>query len=237
MLTIKFTQGKVFILVRRKRDRERSEKVDLIKDYCASLFADTRKEVPRHRDGGKNGKSNNKVDSRKAKVASRCGTLQDRPRKNFAPRRFHSLPLGFREHPPCGCVEASTISMEHYHHHRRRRRRHHRYHRRRRHHLLLFFVFFLSRLRRPPSQHPSVPRRRNMAPRQEIRPSTPLLSQQPRVARFLRHPRPPVPSPLFPGYFPSSLSLSLSLSPPRVFPPSSGVPVPPPLHFKSKPRR
>ncbi|KYQ47532.1 hypothetical protein ALC60_13287 [Trachymyrmex zeteki] len=53
--------------------------------------SDTRKEVPRHRDGGKNGKSNNKVDSRKAKVASRCGTLQDRPRKNFAPRRFHSL--------------------------------------------------------------------------------------------------------------------------------------------------
>lgn len=82
----------------------------------------------------------------------------------------------------------------HHHHHRRRR------HRRRRHHLLLFFVFFLPRPSSPPSPvSPSVPRRRNMAPRQEIRPSTPSLSQQPRAA------------PLFPGHFPSSSSLLSSL--------------------------
>lgn len=58
----------------------------------------------------------------------------------------------------------------------------------------------------PSSVSPSVPRRRNMAPRQEIRPSTPSLSQQPRAA------------PLFPGHFPSS-SLASFLPPP--------VPVPP----------
>lgn len=58
-----------------------------------------------------------------------------------------------------------------------------------------------------------------MAPRQEIRPSTPSLSQQPRAARFLRHPRPP---PALPSVPDTSLPPPPP-PPPRFFPPSSGA--------------
>lgn len=128
--------------------------------------------------------------------------------KEFRPRRFHFLPLGFRASTLRMCGGFHGIGGHHHHHHRRRR------YRRRRHHLLLFFVFFHSTPPHPPppfSVSPSVPRRRNMAPRQEIRPSTPSLSQQPRVI--------PLPSPLSLSlYFPDT-----SLPLPRFFPPSPGA--------------
>lgn len=121
-------------------------------------------------------------------------------RERISPPSFPLSPPQPPSHLPCGCVEASNgIGGHHHHHHRRRRHRC-----RRRHHLLLFFVFFLLSSSPPFSVSPSVPRRRNMAPRQEIRPSTPSPSQQPRTA------------PLFP------------LPPPRFFPPSSGAGSPSP---------
>lgn len=104
--------------------------------------------------------------------------------------------------PPCECGSFYSVGGHHHYHYRR--------HRRRRYHLLLFFVLFLflTPLASPYTLSPSVPRRRNMAPRQEIRPSTPSLPNNPRGPTF---------SPTSPSHLPPDTSLS-SLPPASVPP-------------------
>lgn len=168
---IKFTKESFRTRNEKSRGKKKSfggriERVDLRKDYCASKIGQEG-ETPRRKEWKEQQQSRH----RRAKVASRCGMLQDRPRKNFAPVVSTLSPS-----PSLWmCGSFYGVGGHHYHHRRRR-------HRCRRHHLLLFFVFFLLSSSPPFSVSPSVPRRRNMAPRQEIRPSTPSLSQQPRTA-------------------------------------------------------
>lgn len=181
--------------IAREKERERkegiaggvraSERVDLIRDYCASVAGETAT--------GKNGKSDNKVDVGGPKLrlpVDAVGTSRRSVHGRISPP-FRSFPLSSSSSrsprmllvdveasvAPMGTTTLTSPTPTSTPNH----------------HLPLLFFSFSSFL---DSVSLRSSRTRNMASRQKIRPSTPSLSRATPAARFLRYPRcPPLPHP------------------------------------------